>query len=298
MKYRGILVLELILGGIVLLLGSLFVISKIKYFPDYSNYDSMITSGSYLNRYISREPLSAGFMWLMSNIGWDAYGYYVLNWIVNTLIVIYISIRFHKKLWFTTAIFLLFNPLTIIAFQVPRHFTALSIFLLAIHLRGIPKWGAVISSILFQNIIGAFVFMMLFLKSFRVLTLIIGSILALACFYYVSTYFYAFHLELDTPRGRGQLTYTAIFLILYIVLMFKKRVDVAFLFITFILMTLMYLLSAHTYRFFEVWLVIAYLSAIYNLRAADSIIIIRGFTFMSFLCSVGIISFGLFGYGP
>jgi hypothetical protein len=286
-----------IVGCLLILLISGLLISKSNYFFDFGEYSKMMKSGIYLDRYI-REPVSALFMYISDILNGGAFGFYLITWSIYLITVIFLSFRHYKNLWFTVSMFLLFNPLTIMAFLVPRYFLALTFYLLALHLTRIQKWIVLVISILAHNILGAFAFYLLRMQIYSKGKQLFLSVSGVGLFYLIMIYQYPSYLQEFPVQGRFQTLYSLLFLFLFQLLMYRSRHKYAFYVYSFILILCLYLINVIAYRFFILWLIAAFLFLVPKLKKGDSVLIIRAFTFLSVCGSLFVVLTGRYGYGP
>jgi hypothetical protein len=288
-----------IVGCLLILLISALVVSKSKYFFDFYKYSEMIESGVILSRYAT-EPVSAYVIYISDILIGGTFGVYLILWSIYLITIIYLSFRHYKKLWFTVSMFLLFNPLTIMAFLVPRHFLALSFYLWAIHLPRSRKWIVLLISMLAHNILGAFALYFLRMQVFsKQMPLFMMGAVGIGIFYLLMIFRYPYYDMENLPlQGRGQLLYAFLFICLFQLLMYRSRHKYAFYVYSFIFIFCIYFINFIAYRFFILWLITAFLFLVPKLKKGDSVLIIRAFTFLSVCFSLFIVLTGKYGYGP
>jgi hypothetical protein len=290
-------VLGMGLAFILIILMSLLLVSKSPNFFDYDTYDLMMETGAYFARY-QREPVSMVTMYISGFLEEGALGYYLIVWVMYLLSVMFISFRYYKNLWFTVSMFLLFNPLIIMSFTVPRHFMALTFLILAIHLSRIRALLVLVLSVLVHNILGLFAlyFVRLRMRSafVRILLITFGVIL----FYYFMVVVYPESMDLTKDQGRGQAVYALLFFGVFYLLMFRKPLKYRFYIDGFFFILILYFINPIAYRFFSLWIIMTFLYMVSKLKKRDSFLLIRGFTFLSVSFSFFIVVTGSYGYGP
>ena len=280
----------------LVILFSLNILTRVENFPDFLNYSYMIYDGVYWELYFYREPFSALLMWLVKGGEDSGYYYYLIIWLINLFSIFYIVSIHYRKTWILTSFFLIFNPLHIIAFQVPRHFMGMVLFLFVLHSSGLRRLLIVFSAFLFQNVIGAYFAAFVFLKDLSKFKIFLASLLIFVVYLYAASQFFESHLDDDTTRGRGQLLYMLSIFFIYCFITWRRREDWKMLFgLTFLTIAL-YSFSPVAYRFFEVVSTFAFLRVLNTKSAFFHRNLLRFFVFFSVIASFFIINFGLLGY--
>ena len=256
----------------------------------------MIKDGVYWTRYIGSEPFSALLMWISEGDEQGGLIYYSLSWLISIFVISHIAFKYYQSAWFTVSVFLLFNPLHIIAFQVPRHFMGMVIFLLVLHSSGYRKWIGVVSIFLFQNAIGLFIGTYILIKKLHGFMLFAAYISMVLLYYVIALTVYEIHLNDEVSRGRGLLAYMAITLIVFSIVTWKKKHDWNIVFSLAFISVLFYIFSPVAYRFFEVVITLAVLSAFKQTYSVFSIFLLKIFSLVSVILSFSIVYTGLFGY--
>ena len=282
---------------ILIILMSSLVVGKSPNFFDYDNYDDMLETGSYVLRY-QQEPISMVMMYLSTFLDEGAFGFYLIVWVLYLLSVVYLSLRYYAHIWFTASTFLLFNPLSIMAFLTPRHFLSLTLILLAIHLTRIRALLVLGSSVLAHFVLGVFALFFVRLQKYSNFISFLLMFFGVASFYIFMVEMYPQLMEKGLDQGRGQAIYGLIFLFIYYLVMFRKSVKFGFYITSYFFILILYLINPIAYRFFSLWIIMAFLYMVSNLKKKDSFLIIRGFTFLSVGLSAFIVMTGMYGYGP
>jgi hypothetical protein len=289
-------VIEVMVGFAFIFLTSIFLLGRIEKFPDFENYDRIIQDGNYWIRYIGSEPLSALLMWISEGGEQGGLIYYILSWFISIFVIFHIAFKYYQSSWITVSVFLLFNPLHIIAFQVPRHFMGMVIFLFVLHTTGYRKWIYVVSVFLFQNAIGIFVGVYAIIKKLHGLTIISANILMVFLYYVIAISYYEVHLNDEVSRGRGLLAYMVVTLIVFSVVTWKRKDDWSIVFSLAFLSVFFYTFSPVAYRFFEVVITFAILSAFKHSCALISKKLLKIFSWASVMLSIFVVNLGFFGF--
>ena len=282
---------------ILIILMSILLVSKSPTFFDYSNYDAMMEMGTYYLRY-QQEPISMLTMYISRFLEEGAFGYYLIVWVLYLFSVMYISFWHYKNAWFTVSMFLLFNPLTIMAFLVPRHFMALTFLLWAIHLTRIRALSFLGLTMLVHNVLGLFALYFMRLQIYSTFIRMVLMVLGIIGFYYFMVVVYPGNMDLTKDQGRGQVVYALLFLLVFYLLMFRKPEKYGFYIDSFFFILILYFINPIAYRFFSLWIIMTFLYMVSKLKKRDSFLLIRGFTFLSVSFSFFIVVTGIYGYGP
>lgn len=288
---------EVSVGTLLIVALSVLIVSRVAYFPDFLQYDWYVDSDRYFRRFFA-EPVSATLMWMSALLKWGAAGYFLFIWLAFMTTVIVISVRHYPTLWFTVAMFLLFNPLTIVAYRTPRSFTAVVAFLWILHSKRVRRALAMALTVLSHNITGVFVAGLMAVR--RVGPLLQGLMFSvgIALFYLISISQFAQYVLSDVARGRAQTLYAFTFLAVFMLLFFRKRVEHYLYFVAlFAFIVVAYALAPYAYRFFLLWLIWAFLFAAATLTGRDSRLILRAYVGLSVALSLSLVVTGQFGYG-
>lgn len=296
MSVRRTIAAEVALALLLIAALSILIVSRSPFFPDFLQYDWYVETDRYFRRFFI-EPVSATLMWLSALGKWGAEGYYLFVWLTFVVTVLVISVRHYPTIWFTVAMFLMFNPLTLVAYRTPRSFTALVAFLWVLHSKRVRRGIAVALSILSHNITGAFVVCLMVVRRMGPVVQVLMFGAALTIFYLMSTTDLARYFISEIDRGRAQALYAFTFLVLFIFLLCRKRVEYLYFVALFVFISAIYALSPYAYRFYLPWLIWAFLFAAATLTGRDSRLILRAYALLSVTGSLAFVSAGKFGYG-
>lgn len=300
----------------LLLVSSVLILSRTSNFPDYNQYNLIISEG-WFSIYGHREPLSYVFLKVMHEYSLDAFVYYGATFIISVFITLYIASRYDFYLRRTLIFFLLFNPLILISFQTPRQYLATFLILALMHVASPSKLFFAISSIFTHNITGAFglaqyasmrnqskkligKYLIIGLSGLGVL-LVAKAFMQHYSIELFSQYLSYFQYQWPTVAGRYQTLLFILYALLFFVLRFNGKISIeliVYLFIFFLLILLFYFFHPLIHRFFAVFLSISFLIFLKNRYFVKNFFAVKLVTLVSVAVSyILFVGLGMFGYG-